>query len=182
MLFVSDWGLTVDHHLDHIIVIVVIILVFVIIISIIRGIVMVRTWAAKAFDCVLSILFLLTCTMDTFEDDVFVLFNDADGADNVPKADNQLSAGAKRRRKILGDTPPSLAGSSNASDTGSQAGGSTPPSTKGKRKRGDDEPLMCLMPKCDNNQKKGSRWCLEHHRHYDNMRYDAENNKVSSAQ
>ena len=36
---------------------------------------------------------------------------------------------------------------------------------------------ICAMPKCDADQKKGSKWCPLHNCHYENLRYEKEHNK-----
>ena len=40
---------------------------------------------------------------------------------------------------------------------------------------------FCLMPKCDLEQKRGSRWCSLHNCHCENMRYHAEHNKENGS-
>ena len=40
---------------------------------------------------------------------------------------------------------------------------------------------MCLIPKCDEEQKKNCRWCVRHNRHHENRKYFEENNKTNGS-
>ena len=40
---------------------------------------------------------------------------------------------------------------------------------------------FCMIPKCEEEQKKKARFCVIHQRHYDNMRNAAEHNPVNGS-
>ena len=74
------------------------------------------------------------------------------GDDGVPATVGGGQGGSKNKKK-----PQNVAGSSNGS----------------KR----EVVSICFMPKCQNDQKRGNKWCPFHNCHYENMRYEKEHNK-----